>query len=108
MNDVGSASLLYCEFSVFGEKFRHRQILLVVFWRHEQKIKQNLEIFSDWRGKKVNFVITFCRRLQNNGVENGLKKVELGTYWKLSDLLIRALKHFLRKLRHVHFTCNVK
>ena len=54
--------------------------------------------------KKVNIVvITFCRRLQNNGVENGLNKVELGTYWKLNDLLIRALKHFLRKLRHVHF-----
>ena len=30
-------------FAVAGEKFRHRKILLVVFWRHQQqKFKQKL------------------------------------------------------------------
>ena len=37
-------------FDVAGEKFCHPKILLVVFWRHQQKVQQKLEIFSDWRG----------------------------------------------------------
>ena len=97
-----------------AKNVRQQKILLVVLWCHQQKVKQKLEIFNDWKARtnffsdewmqKDNFaVIIFHRRWK---MEWKTRKPTI--WWIKYSIFINTQFSLIqkKKLWHITFTCQ--